>query len=425
MQEAKSFEISKHLVWEAYLRVKQNKGSGGVDGVEIEEFEKDVKNNLYKLWNRMSSGSYLPKPVRLVEIPKEKGGIRTLGIPTIEDRIAQMVAVLVIEPMMESNFHEDSYGYRRGKSAHQALEVARRRCWRYNWVVDLDISRYFDSIDHELLMKAVSRHTETKWVLLFISRWLTVPYQLKDGERVERNKGVPQGSVIGPLLSNLFLHYAFDEWMRRAHPNSPFERYVDDAIIHCSTEEEAKVLREAISKRFAECGLELNEDKTRIVYCKDDDRRGSYVTESFDFLGYAFRARRSKNKWGKHFINFSPAISNKAKKKIGRIIRHWKLNLRSDKTLEDLSNMFNKVLRGWINYYGKFYKSAMVSLFSRLNERLTRWAVRKFKRFRRKTREARYWLGKVAAENPRLFAHWNLLGIKPPRAEAISIINRR
>ncbi len=412
MQKAKSFEISKHLVWQAYLKVRQNKGSGGIDGIELEDFEKDLKDNLYKLWNRMSSGSYFPKPVKLVEIPKESGGIRTLGIPTIEDRIAQQVTVLMLEPLVEPHFHEDSYGYRPGKSAHEALEVSRYRCWRYDWVLDLDISKYFDTIDHELLMKAVSRHTECKWVLLYIRRWLTVPYQLSDGRLLERDKGVAQGSNIGPLLSNLFLHYVFDEWMRKKHEHIPFERYVDDAICHCRSEKQAQQLKDAIKQRFTECGLELNEVKTRIVYCKDDDRKGRYKEEQFTFLGYTFRPRQSKNKQGKHFVNFTPAISNKAKTKITRSIRHWKLHSRTDKTIEDLARMFNKIIQGWINYYGRFYKSALYPLFHHLNRKLVFWVRRKFKRFKGHGSRARQWLGKIVKQQPTLFAHWRL-GVKP------------
>jgi len=315
MKEAKSFEISKHLVWEAYQRVKANQGSGGVDGVEMADYEQDVKGNLYKLWNRMSSGSYFPKPVKLVEIPKGEGKFRSLGIPTIEDRVAQMIVVLLLEPKVEPHFHENSYGYRPGRSAHQAVEVTRRRCWSHDWVVDLDISKYFDSIDHELLMKAVRKHTATKWELLYISRWLKVPYLLKNGELVERNKGVPQGSVIGPLLSNLFLHYAFDGWMSRNHGSTPFERYVDDAICHCKSEREASDLKDAIKRRFADCKLELNEAKTKIVYCKDANRKGSHAVIQFDFLGFTFRPRLAMNKDGQFFVSFIPAISNKARKK--------------------------------------------------------------------------------------------------------------
>jgi len=412
MVKAKSYEISKHLVWAAYLRVKENNGSGGVDGVELGDYEKDVKNNLYRLWNRMSSGSYFPKAVRLVEIPKGNGGVRPLGIPAIEDRIAQQVVVMMLEPSMEPHFHPDSYGYRPGRSAHQALEAARKRCWRYDWVLDLDISKYFDTIDHELLMQAVKRHTECNWILLYIDRWLKVPYQLKDGTIVERNRGIAQGSNIGPLLSNLFLHYVFDEWMRRKHATIPFERYVDDAICHCGTEQEAKVLKEEIKLRFAECRLELSEEKTKIVYCKDEDRRGNYPEEKFDFLGYCFRARRSKNRWGKYFINFSPAISNKSKAKITRTMRGWNLRSKVDKTIEDLARMFNKIIQGWINYYGKFYKSGMYPLFQHLNRKLVFWVRSKFKRFKNHGQRAERWLGRIAKQQPNLFAHWKL-GVRP------------
>lgn len=413
MQKVKSFEISRHLVWQAYLKVKENKGSGGVDGIELVDYEKDLKNNLYKLWNKMSSGSYFPKAVRLVEIPKDNGGKRTLGIATIEDRVAQQAAVLMLEPLLELHFHTDSYGYRPGKSAHQALAVTRQRCWQYDWVVDLDIAKYFDSIDHELLMTAVKRHTNCSWVLLYIHRWLIVPYQLKDGTIVQRDKGIAQGSNIGPLLSNLFLHYVFDEWMRRKHANILFERYVDDAICHCVSEEQAKELKQQIKERFAACKLALNEEKTKIVYCKDDDRRGNYEQEQFTFLGYTFRPRRSKNKFGKHFVNFTPAISNKAKVRITRTMKSWQLQNRSDKTVEDLANMFNKMIQGWINYYGKFYKSAMYPLFQHLNRKLVTWARRKFKRFKNHGHRATQWLGRIAKQKPKLFAHWKL-GIKPP-----------
>jgi RNA-directed DNA polymerase len=412
MQKVKSFEISKHLVWQAYLRVKGNNGAGGIDGVELEDFEKNLKDNLYKLWNRMSSGSYFPKAVRLVEIPKDGGGTRPLGIPTIEDRVAQQVVVMVLEPLVEPHFHNNSYGYRPGRSAHQALEVARKRCWQYDWVLDLDISKYFDTINHELLMKAVKRHTESTWVLLYISRWLVVPYMLKDGTMVQRDKGIAQGSNIGPVLSNLFLHYVFDEWMQRKHTDIAFERYVDDAICHCKTEEQALNLRKSIGERFTECGLALSETKTKIVYCKDDDRGGKHLNEKFDFLGYTFRARKSKNRWDKYFVNFSPAISSKAKVKITRSMRGWQLRSRADKTIDDLARMFNKIIQGWINYYGKFYKSAMYPLFQHLNRKLVFWVRTKFKRFKNHGRRAQQWLGRVAKRQPNLFAHWRL-GIKP------------
>lgn len=413
MQKAKSFTISKHLVMQAFKDVKANGGAAGIDGLTLQEFEQDLKSNLYKIWNRMSSGSYLPPAVKLVEIPKSGGGIRILGIPAVADRIAQRAAVLEVEPQLEKLFHEDSFGYRPGKSAHQALEVTRKRCWRYDWVLDLDIKAFFDSIDHGLLMKAVEKHTSNRWLLLYISRWLKVPYQKPNGSLIERSQGVPQGSVIGPLLANLFLHYVMDEWMKRNYGHIPFARYADDMVCHCRTESEAQALKEAIQKRFAACKLELNETKTKVIYCKDDDRKGDYAHTGFDFLGYSFRARRSKNRYGKFFVNFTPAISNKAKKRIGTEIRSWKLHLKTDKTLEDLANMFNATIQGWINYYGKFYKSAMYPLFQRLNHRLAYWVERKFKRYRHHKRRGAYWLGRVALQQPSLFAQWKF-GVRPP-----------
>ena len=313
------------MVWEGYKRVKSNQGAAGVDGQSIEEFDRDMENNLYKLWYRMSSGSYFPPPVRRVEIPKGNGGVRPLGIPTVADRIAQTVVKLHIEPELEPHFHQDSYGYRPGKSALEAVGVARKRCWRCDWVLDLDIKGFFDNIDHSLLMKAVRQHTDCKWVLLYIERWLKAPVQLADGTLVDREKGTPQGGVVSPLLANLFLHYAFDMWMQRNQPNIPFERYADDAICHCKSEAQANWLRAALESRLRACGLELHPDKTKVVYCRDDDRRSSYPIQKFDFLGYTFRPRRSKNRWGKYFINFTPAISNRAAKSIRQTMRTWRL----------------------------------------------------------------------------------------------------
>lgn len=412
MDKPKPFDISKHVVWEAYKHVKANKGAPGVDDESISAFEEHLKENLYKLWNRMSSGSYFPPPVRVVEIPKKNGGIRILGIPTVADRIAQMVAKMYFEPEVEPHFHSDSYGYRPGKSAIDAVAVTRRRCWRYDWLLEFDIKGLFDNIDHDLLMRAVKAHTDCKWLLLYIERWLKAPFQMEDGRIVERRSGTPQGGVISPVLSNLFLHYVFDRWMERHFPKNPWARYADDAVAHCRTKTEAEGLLERLHKRFKECGLGLHPEKTRIVYCKDDDRRGDYPEIKFDYLGYTFRPRRSKNRYGKFFINFTPGVSNKAAKAMRNTIRSWRIHLKPDKSVEDISRMFNPVIRGWINYYGRFYKSALYSVLRHMNRTLTHWARRKYKRLSRHRRRAERWLGGIARREPQLFAHWQM-GILP------------
>jgi len=400
------------MVLKAFQRVKANKGAAGIDDESLEMFEADLKNNLYKIWNRMSSGSYFPPPVKAVEIPKKSGGQRILGVPTVADRVAQMVTKIYFEHQVEPIFHLDSYGYRPKKSAIDALTVTRQRCWKYDWVLEFDIKGLFDNIDHELLMKAVRKHTSIPWVILYIGRWLKAPFQMPDGTIVERTKGTPQGGVISPVLANLFLHYTFDTWMAKNHSDKPFARYADDAVAHCHTKQDAETLLESLKQRMAECKLELNLDKTRIVYCKDDDRRGNYPETSFDFLGYTFRPRRSRSKYGHLFVNFTPAVSNKAKTAMRQTIHDWRMHLKPDKTLEDLSRMFNPVVRGWINYYGRFYKSELYPVLVHMNRALAHWARRKFKRLANHKRRAEHWLGRIAKREPKLFSHWQM-GICP------------
>ena|SRR5208282_1590311 len=412
LSKAKPFSISKQVVWDAFKRVKANGGAAGVDGETIAELESDLKGNLYKLWNRMSSGSYFPPPVRTVEIPKDDGGIRPLGIPTVSDRVAQMVVKMYLEPEVEPHFHQDSYGYRPGKSAIEAVGIARQRCWRYDWVVDLDIKGFFDNLDHNLVMRAVRKHTDCKWILLYIERWLKAPAQMADGTLVNRGKGTPQGGVASPLLANLFLHYAFDEWMKRNYPTIPFERYADDAIVHCSNEKQAKWIKTEIERRLMQCRLELHPEKTKIVYCKGGKRQGSYQDERFDFLGYTFRPRKAKSRAGDYFASFSPAVSRKASLKIRGVMRSWIFHLHSDKSLEDLSRFCNAILRGWINYYGQYYKSALYRIFTVFNRILIRWAMRKYKRFKFHQRRATHWLRRIACQQSWLFAHWEK-GFRP------------
>jgi RNA-directed DNA polymerase len=411
--EAKPFVIPKQLVWEAYQRVKANRGAAGVDGQSLAAFEQDLKNNLYKVWNRMSSGSYFPPPVRLVEIEKDTGGIRPLGIPTVADRVAQTVVKMVLEPLVEPCFHPDSYGYRPGKSALEAVGVARRRCWDADWVVDLDIEAFFDSLEHALVERAVAHHTDLPWVRLYIARWLRAPVQRPDGTLEPRTKGTPQGGVSSPLLANLFLHYAFDVWMQRTFPRVSFERYADDAIVHCRSEQQAQAVLGAIRGRFAQCGLALHPTKTRIVYCKDDDRLGEHEHVTFDFLGYTFQPRRAKNRWGKFFVSFLPAISTKAATAIRTTIREWRMAAtRNNQSLEDLARLVNPAVRGWMNYYGQFYRSKCVQVLRHLNEALAAWAQRKYKRFRRRARASMHWLGRIARRDPHLFVLWEL-GVRP------------
>jgi len=413
VSEAKPYVIPKQLIWEAYQRVKANRGAAGVDGESLGSFEQDLKGNLYKVWNRMSSGSYFPPPVRLVEIEKDDGGKRPLGIPTVADRVAQTVVKMVLEPEVEPLFHPDSYGYRPGKSALDAVGMARKRCWAADWVIDLDIKAFFDSLDHHLVERAVAHHTDSPWIRLYIARWLRAPVQKPDGTLEQRTRGTPQGGVISPLLANLFLHYTFDVWMRRTYPSIQFERYADDAIVHCGSERQAREVLAAIRDRFAQCGLQLHPVKTRIVYCKDDDRPGDHEHIKFDFLGYTFQPRRAKNRWGKYFVSFLPAISTAAAKAIHKTIREWRMaSTRNNQKLEDLARVVNPVVRGWMNYYGRYYRSKCVQVLRHLNEALAAWVRRKYKRLRRRERASMHWLGRIARRDPTLFALWQF-GVRP------------
>ena len=407
MKESKQYNISKKVVLEAYKRVRQNKGSAGIDGIDFAKFEENLKDNLYKIWNRMSSGSYFPSPVLAVEIPKKNGGTRTLGIPTISDRIAQMTARMYLEPKVEPIFHKDSYGYRPNKSAIDAIGKVRQRCWRYDYVIELDIKGLFDNIDHELLMKAVELHTDEKWLKLYIRRWLKTPFATKEGILTERKSGTPQGGVISPVLANIFLHYAFDVWMERNYPIAPFARYADDAIIHCKSEKEAKEIKEALNQRMKQCKLELHPDKTRIVYCKDEDRTEDYPITQFDFLGYTYKAVYIKCKDGKLRNNFIASASQKACKNLRDKIKELKLHKMSGSSINIIAKSINPIVRGWINYFGKYNVSALKYTIKCIESRIVRWAMNKYKHFRGRRQRAEKWLSELRNREPKLFAHWS------------------
>jgi len=404
--QVKPFDIPKQQVWEAYRRVASNKGAPGVDKQTLELFESDLRNNLYKIWNRMSSGTYFPPPVRAVEIPKPHGaGVRLLGVPTVADRVAQTVVAMHLEERAEPRFHPDSYGYRPRRSALDAVGVCRQRCWKYDWAIDLDVEKFFDTVPWDLVVKAVEAVCDTRWVLLYVKRWLAAPLQRPDGNLVERDRGTPQGSAVSPILANLFMHFAFDAWMAREFPGCPFERYADDGVVHCRTKRQAEDVLAAIGGRMEQVGLRLHPDKTRIVYCKDGKRRGHHEHTGFTFLGFSFRVRKARSGNGRYFSSFLPAMSDAAMKTKSAELRAMRIHRCTTWPLDDLARWLNPIVAGWMAYYGRFYRSAMSPLLQRLNSYLRRWAGKKYRKLAGHKRFMRWWTGLIDRQ-PRLFAQW-------------------
>ena len=415
MPVTKSFAISKQLVWQAYSQVKANRGSAGVDHQSLEDFEKDLSRNLYKLWNRMSSGSYVPPPVKQVGIPKKDGGTRYLGVPTVADRIAQTVVKLCLEPKWDTIFHPDSYGYRPNRSAKDAIAITRKRCWQYDWVMEFDIQGAFDNIDHELMMKAVRKHTPESWMVLYIQRWLTASILTAEGEIVARTRGMPQGGVISALLMNLFMHYAFDRWMQTTQRRVPFARYADDAVIHCRSRKQARWMLAAVAERLQACKLTLHPKKSSVVYCKDSRRKERHPNVQFTFLGFTFRPRCAQGKNNELFTSFLPAVSDDAKKRMRSRIRKLKLYRWSNRTLDDIAEIVNPVLQGWWNYYGSFYPSAMRDIYHDFDRKLMLWVRRKYRSMRGKLRGSFVWLKRVREARPNLFVSWRLFDLPTAR----------
>lgn len=408
MSNTKSFNISKRIIWEAWLSVKRNAGSAGIDAQSIKNFEVNLEKNLYKLWNRMSSGSYFPPPVRMVEIPKKAGGKRVLGIPTVGDRVCQTAVKLMLEPEIDKVFYQDSFGYRPSKSAHDAIEVTRKRCWEYDWVLEFDIRTLFDNIPHDLLLKALRHHTDCKWILLYVERWLTASMEEPNGNLIIRDKGTPQGGVVSPILSNLFMHYAFDHWISTRYPNNPWCRYADDGLVHCKSEQEAKHIMDSLKHRLTDCGIELHPEKSKIVYCKDSSRLHDYQHTHFEFLGYEFKKRLARNRArGNLFLSFSPAVSRDTLRNMRMTLKHGnRVAGIQIYTVEKVAALINPKIRGWLQYYGKFTQHAMRPLAVYVNEYLVRWAMRKFKKLRNHKTRAFEWLTRIHNQQPKLFAHW-------------------
>jgi RNA-directed DNA polymerase len=386
-------------------------GSAGIDKQSIDAFNEDLSANLYKIWNRMSSGSYFPPPVRTVFIPKKQGGTRPLGIPTVSDRIAQGVVKDYLEPALEKCFHPSSFGYRPGKSAHDALQQCQVNCIKYVWVIDVDIKGFFDNISHERMMQLLQQHTQEKWVLLYAERWLKAGVEQEDGSITARTKGTPQGGVISPLFANIYLHHCFDKWMEEVNPQNPFERYADDIVIHCQSKNEAEKLLTQLQVRMQEFVLTLHPEKTKIVYCKNYQRTERHAHESFTFLSYDFQPRRKRDSFGrnKSYMVFAGAISSRAKTSIREAIRETLIPRWSEQTLEKFAEMLNPKLRGWINYYGKMYRHETLKVFFYVNEKIKKWVMNKYKLRGTKQIVATYLT--IQAEQPTLFYHWRL-GIK-------------
>jgi RNA-directed DNA polymerase len=408
--ETKSVPVSKQQVWLAYKKVRSNAGSAGIDQISMDEYDSKRSEHLYKLWNRMASGSYFPAPVKEVEIPKKDGKMRKLGIPTISDRVAQMVVKDYLEPRFEKLFSPHSYGYRPGKNAHQALSAVRENVRMLDWVIDLDIKGFFDTIDHVKLMLALEKHVSEKWCLMYIERWLQTPVQTKTGELVERQgKGTPQGGVISPLLANLFLHYAMDKWLEQTHSAVRYVRYADDAVLHCKSKVQADYVLRNLRKRMKQCGLELHPEKTRLVYCKDYRRQEQHESVKFDFLGYSFQPRTAKSKRdGALYLGYDCAISISSKKRIAATMKVLDIEHLTHKSIVGVAQFLEPYIRGWVNYYGKFRLWEMNPLFQLLRRRLVMWARKRYKRYKTSINRAYRWLERVKDQYPSLFYQWRL-----------------
>lgn len=411
LSQSRTQPISKLSVWSAFKKVKKNKGSHGVDEISIDTIHANLNEYLYPLWNRLSSGSYHPKAVKQVPIPKIDGTMRLLGIPTVCDRVAQMVIREELEKQVEPTFHDNSFGYRPKRSARQAVEQCKDNCMKYNWVIDLDIKGFFDNIDHELLMKAVRHHTNKKHILMYVERFLKVDIQLPDGS-IQKNteKGTPQGGVISPLLANIFMDVVFDKWMDKHYPDNPFERYADDVVIHCDNFKEALRLLEALKRRLQQCKLEAHRDKTKIVYCKRNQKKHPPFKvhyRSFDFLGFTFKTRRAKAKWGHLQLVFTPSMSRKAIKRVGERLKELKIHRKVHTHIREIAEILNPIVRGWINYYRHFNVTGLKRAMRRVNLKLITWVINKYRRFRRKPRKLAWnWLKDRYKRTPDLLVHW-------------------
>ena len=408
-ERTKSIPITKQLVWEAYKLVKKNKGGAGIDNQTLDELEENKSKVLYKVWNRLSSGSYFPPHVKRVGIPKGNGKVRPLGIPTVCDRIAQQVIKTYLEPRLEAEFMETSYGYRPKKSAHEAVKEVQKNVRKYSWVIDLDIQDFFENVEHKLLYLSLEKHVDEGWIKMYIKRWLEAPIQLQESTlKYPNGKGTPQGGVISPLLSNLYLHYVIDKWMAINFPKIKMERYADDMIVHCETEIQAKQLLGEIKKRFSMCGLTVHPEKTKIVYCKKAGRNLQRNQVQFDFLGFSFRPIMMKLRKGGHFLQYDCKMSRKSKKRILSDLREMQLHRKTNSNLQDLANRLNPKIRGWLNYYGKIKRDSLKPVFYYLHHRLIKWILKKYKRFKGSQILAVKWLRKMTIAFPNLFYHWSL-----------------